>query len=271
MKSTLSLCLFLAGFAAGCATDGDGMGDGDGDGPPEEPRPLRTYVAMGDSYASGTGTGEYYDAGCQRSNHSYAKQLAELRGLTLTHAACSGARIPNVRANQLAALNDTIDLVTISIGGNDAGFADVITECAKPAPFTCDGDIANARAFINDTLPGQLDALYTEIETRAPNARVVVLGYPLLFNGEQCNLGARISPAEQDALNGVGDLLATKINDAVTKHGFEFLDVRAPFTGHRVCDDVEWLNGLSNPLGESYHPNRAGHDSFTALLDALLK
>lgn len=269
MKTSLSMCLILTGFAAACATDGSGD---EGDGEPEEPapRPLHTYVSMGDSYASGTGTGEYYDEGCQRSNHAYAKQLTEKRGLTLTHAACSGARIPDVRANQLASLTADIDLVTISIGGNDAGFSRVITECAKPAPFTCDADIAGARTFINDTLPAQLDSLYTEIATRAPNARVVVLGYPQLFNGEQCNLGARISPAEQEALNGVGDLLATKTSELAAKHGFDFLDVRTPFTGHRICDDVEWLNGLSNPLGESYHPNRAGHDAFTTLLDELL-
>lgn len=264
--STLSLCLALAGVAAACSTDDPGS-PGDEPGPGDPPmRPIKNYVAQGDSYASGTGTGEYYDEGCQRSNHSYAKQLAEQKAWTLQHAACSGARIPDVRANQLAVLNEETDLVTLSIGGNDAGFARVITECAKPAPFNCDGDIAGARTFINDTLPAQLDGLYTEIGTRAPNARVIVVGYPYLFNGEQCNLGARISPAEQEALNGVADLLAGKIAAAAEAHRFEFLDVRTPFTAHRICDDVEWLNGLSNPIGESYHPNRAGHDAFTALL-----
>lgn len=268
MKSALSWCLMLAGFAAACSTDD---GDAPGEDPdPEPPRPIKNYVAQGDSYASGTGTGEYYDEPCQRSNHSYAKQLTEKRALVLSHVACSGARIPDVRANQLTALSEETDLVTISIGGNDAGFARVVTECAKPAPFSCDDDIAGARTFITDTLPAQLDALYTEIETRAPNARVVVVGYPQLFNGEQCNLGARISPEEQTALNSVGDLLASKTAALATAHGFDFLDVRTPFTTHRICDDVEWLNGLSNPIGESYHPNRAGHDAFTTLLDELL-
>jgi lysophospholipase L1-like esterase len=268
MKSSLSMCLILASFAAACSSE-SGAED-EGEDPDPAPRPLRNYVAQGDSYASGTGTGEYYDAGCQRSNHSYAVKLAAKRGLMLTHAACSGARIPDVRANQLAMLSDETDLVTLSIGGNDAGFSRVITECAKPAPFSCEGDIAGARTFISDTLPGQLDSLYTEIEMNAPNARVIVLGYPHLFNGEQCNILARISPAEQDQLNGVADLLATKTAEVAAAHGFELLDVRTQFTGHRICDDVEWLNGLSNPIGESYHPNRAGHDTFTALLDELL-
>jgi len=262
MKSLLPLGLVLVGLGTGCALESiDSLQQGLAGG---------NYVAQGDSYASGTGTREYYDSGCQRSNHSYAKQLAAQFGLTLQHVACSGARIPDVRANQLGALSAATNLVTISIGGNDAGFSSVITQCAKPWPFTCTGDINNARNFITNTLPGQLDALYTEIETRAPNAQVIVIGYPRLFNGEQCNLGARISPAEQSALNAVADLLATKTSALAAAHGFDFVDARGPFNIHRVCDDVEWLNGLSNPIGESYHPNRLGHDAFTDLIAARL-
>src|SRR5688572_21116317 len=168
MTSLLPLGLVLAGLATGCATEPlDSQEHGLVGG---------NYVAQGDSYASGTGTREYYDSGCQRSNHSYAKQLADQKGLNLSHVACSGARIPDVRTKQLGALSAATDLVTISVGGNDAGFANVITQCAKPWPWTCGGDINNARNFINNTLPGQLDALYTEIETRAPNAQVIVVG-----------------------------------------------------------------------------------------------
>jgi lysophospholipase L1-like esterase len=262
MKSLLPLGLVLAGLATGCAMDSlDSR---------ENRLAGANYVAQGDSYASGTGTREYYDAGCQRSNHSYAKQLAAAEGMNLSHVACSGARIPDVRANQLGALSAATNLVTLSIGGNDAGFASVITQCAKAWPYTCTTEISNARSFINNTLPGQLDSLYTEIETRAPNAQVIVIGYPRLFNGEQCNFLARISPTEQNDLNGVADLLATKISAAATAHGFDFVDVRTPFNSHRICDDVEWLNGLSNPIGESYHPNQAGHDAFTDLISARL-
>jgi len=262
MKSLLPLGLIFVGLAAGCALETLDFR--------QQSLVGGNYVAQGDSYASGTGTREYYDSGCQRSNHSYAKQLAAQEGMILSHVACSGARIPDVRANQLGALSAATDLVTISIGGNDAGFSSVITQCAKPWPFTCTGDINNARNFITNTLPGQLDALYTEIETRAPNAQVIVVGYPRLFNGEQCNLGARISPAEQSSLNAVADLLATKTSALAAAHGFDFVDARGPFNIHRVCDDVEWLNGLSNPIGESYHPNRLGHDAFTDLIAARL-
>ena len=97
-----------------------------------------------------------------------------------------------------------------------------------------------------------------------------MIGYPRLFNGEQCNLGARISPAEQTSLNSVADLLATRTAAVAAAHGFDFVDARTPFNTHRICDDVEWLNGLSNPIGESYHPNRLGHDAFTDLISARL-
>jgi len=263
MMSPLRSSLVLVGLATGCAMGGH-------DSSTSHDLTGLSYVAQGDSYASGTGTREYYDAGCQRSNHAYAKQLAAQEGMLLSHVACSGARIPDVRANQLGALNDSTALVTISIGGNDAGFANVITQCAKPWPWTCTGDINNARSFITNTLPGQLDSLYTEIETRAPNAQVIVVGYPRLFNGQQCNLFARISATEQRDLNSVADLLASKISGVAAAHGFDFIDTRQAFDSHRICDSVEWLNGLSNPIGESYHPNQLGHDAFTNLISARL-
>lgn len=262
MTSLLPLSLVLVGLGAGCAIETLDTHESDLVG--------NNYVAQGDSYASGTGTRDYYDTACQRSNQSYAKQLAAQKGLNLSHVACAGARIPDVRANQLGALSAATNLVTISIGGNDAGFSSVITQCAKPWPFTCTGDITNARNFITNTLPGQLDALYTDIRTRAPNAQVIVVGYPRLFNGQECNLGARISSGEQTDLNSVADLLATKTAAVAAAHGFDFVDPRGPFTGHRICDTVEWVNGLSNPIGESYHPNPLGHDAFTDLIAARL-
>ena len=72
------------------------------------------------------------------------------------------------------------------------------------------------------------------------------------------------------ATHFVADLLATKTAGLAANHGFDFVDPRAAFNVHRICDDVEWLNGLSNPVGESYHPNRLGHDGFTDLIAARL-
>ncbi|HEY6737345.1 MAG TPA: SGNH/GDSL hydrolase family protein [Actinopolymorphaceae bacterium] len=232
------------------------------------------YSALGDSYSSGVGTREYYpDSGdCKRSPHAYPVLDAARIGADLRFAACSGARTTDVLNGQLGSLGVDTQYVTISIGGNDAGFASVITQCAKPWPTTCWGRIDEAQAFIRDTLPGRLDQVYSAIRSRAPHARVVVVGYPRLFNGEECNIAARISPGEQAELNETADLLATTIAARANAHGFTFVDVRSAFDGHAVCDDVEWVNGLSDPISESYHPNRAGQaNGYTPLVEAALR
>jgi len=232
------------------------------------------YVAMGDSYASGVGTRTYTaDSGsCQRSPLAYAPRLAAQLGYTLTFVACAGARIGDVTANQLSALGASTSFVTISIGGNDAGFSKVITQCAKPWPFTCWGDLDNAQAFIRSTLPGQLDGLYAQIRSRAPAAHVVVVGYPRVFNGKDtCNAAARISAGEQARLNDTADLLAATTRARAQAHGFGFVDAIPSFVGHAVCDSPEWINGLSSPVSESYHPKVAGYDDYVSLLAPVLR
>lgn len=232
------------------------------------------YTALGDSYSSGTGTRTYYQDGtnCQRSSYAFPVLDAQRLGAALTFAACAGARVPDVQNNQLGSLNAGTRYVTVSVGGNDAGFSSVITQCALPWPYSCSSHITNAQNFIRNTLPGRLDGLYSAIRTRAPSAKVVVVGYPRLFNGEECNVGARISPAEQSSLNATADLLATTTAARAAAHGFRFVDVRTSFTGHAVCDDIEWVNGLSNPVGESYHPNRAGHSAgYAPAVEAALR
>ncbi|MBV9843874.1 MAG: SGNH/GDSL hydrolase family protein [Kutzneria sp.] len=227
------------------------------------------YVALGDSYASGTGTREYIDANCQRSAYAYASLVAPRIGATLSFQACSGAKTQDVLNNQVGALTADTKYVTVEIGGNDIGFADVIKQCALPFK-DCTGDINDAENKIRTTLPGSLDAVYTQIHNRSPNAKVVVVGYPRLFNGQECNVLARISPQEQAQLNSGADLLDDTIKGRASAHGFAFLDVRSAFTGHAVCDNPEWINGLSNPIGESYHPNRDGHAAMARLVQPAL-
>lgn len=230
------------------------------------------YTALGDSYSSGTGTRTYYaDSGsCKRSQYAYPVLDAARLGATLTFAACSGATVAEILSGQLASLSAETSYVTVSAGGNDIGWASVITQCAKPWPSSCWSEIDSAENQVRNTLPGRLDQLYTQIRTLAPTARVVVVGYPRLFNGEECNIIAHISPGEQARLNAAADLLATTTQSRAAAHGFGFVDARGPFTGHAVCDDVEWLNGTSLPLSESYHPNRDGHVGYAGLVEGAL-
>jgi GDSL-like lipase/acylhydrolase family protein len=156
-------------------------------------------------------------------------------------------------SNQVSSLTDDTRIVTISIGGNDAGYANVIQQCALPL-VTCWGGIDGAQAFIRNELPGRLDGVYGEIRRRSPSARVVVVGYPRLFNGEECNLISRISPGEQARLNETANLLRDVTRGRAQAAGFSFADAIPRFIGHAVCDDVEWVNGVSLPPDESYHP-----------------
>ncbi|WP_245617074.1 SGNH/GDSL hydrolase family protein [Knoellia subterranea] len=226
-----------------------------------------SYVALGDSYSSGTGTRDYINDGtqCLRSTKAYPSLIAAAKGYSLNFRACSGATIPDVTNTQLSALSASTTHVSISIGGNDAGFADVLTECAMPGwASNCNGAINTAQSYITNTLPGRLSTLYTSIRSKAPNARVVVVGYPRIFMGEDCNAFTWFSPSEQSRLNQTADLINSKTSAAAAAKGFSFANPTSRFVGHAVCDSPEWLNGLSNPIVESYHPNVAGHrDGYT--------
>ncbi len=233
-----------------------------------------SYVALGDSYSSGTGTRTYLKDGtsCQRSVYAYPSLISASKGLTLNFRACSGATVADVTNTQLSALSTSTTRVSISVGGNDAGFADVLTECAQPGwASDCNGAIDTAQAVINGTIPGRLSTLYASIRAKAPNAKVVVVGYPRIFMGEDCNVFTWFSPTEESRLNATADLLNSKTATAAAAKGFSFVNPTKRFTGHAVCDPVEWLNGLSSPVTESYHPNVAGHrDGYAPLVSVPL-
>ncbi len=230
-------------------------------------------VALGDSYASGVGTRSYDSSSgaCQRSPYAYPVLDAARIGASLSFVACSGATTTSVQDNQLGTLSATTTLVTLTVGGNDAGFSSVLTECAQPWwSSDCNGAIDEAQAFITATLPGRLKTLYTAIRTAAPNAHVVVVGYPRIFNGEDCNAGTWFSPSEETRLNQTADQLDAAIKKRASAHSYAFVDPRSAFAGHAVCDNPEWINGLSNPLSESYHPNRTGQAGYADLVDDYL-
>jgi lysophospholipase L1-like esterase len=236
------------------------------------------YVALGDSYSSGTGTREYrLGELCERSRFGYPTLVAAARpGLDLVLAACGGATTSDIRTKQLPRLDGATRWVTITAGGNDVGFSSAIRKCAEPrSSATCASKVKRAERLIVGHLPLDLDALYREIRLRAPAATVIVVGYPRLFTTEDCNAATFFSRGELIRLNDTAELLRDTIRDRVAAagRGFVFADAIPPFEGHAVCSRKAWLNGLSRPTGESYHPNRAGHaQGFAPLvLDAMTK
>lgn len=229
------------------------------------------YVALGDSYASGTGTRSYYpgSGSCLRSPFAYPVLWIRSHSTSsFFFDACSGATTDDLLAGQLGNLGPGTDLVTVSIGGNDAGFAQVMSTCQVRGPAACEVAITAAEAYIGSELPARLDATYQAIRDGASAARVVVMGYPQLFEVGPCINS--LTPATRARLNGVADQLAAVIADRASTAGFEFADSRAGFAGHRVCAVDEWINGPSFPARESYHPDQDGHaNAYLPALDAL--
>jgi lysophospholipase L1-like esterase len=230
------------------------------------------YVALGDSYSSGVGTRVFYSesGSCKRSPDAYGPKVASAKGYTLSFQACSGAKTTDVNANQLGTLSGSTALVTITIGGNDAGFSNVIINCALYF-FTCGSAINEANSFIANKLGGLLDTTYNDIRAKATTAHVVVIGYPHLFTkeGATCNVNFLTSGNEKK-LNETGDKLDGVVKARAEAHGFTFVDPRSAFMPHEVCSSSEWLNGQSNPLEESYHPNVSGQEEFTKEVEAVL-
>ena len=219
------------------------------------------YVALGDSYSSGVGAGSYDSASgdCKRSTRAYpALWKAANNPASFAFTACSGARTGDVTAGQLGPLNSATDLVSISIGGNDAGFADVMTTCVLQSEATCLNRIATARAYVDSTLPGKLDSVYSAISAKSPAARVVVLGYPRFYKlAGSCIAG--LSENERAAINGAADHLNAATAKRAADHGFAFGDVTSTFTGHEICSGSAWLHSVNwLNIGESYHPTAAG-------------
>ena len=161
-----------------------------------------SYVALGDSYASGVGTRSYINDGtsCQRSTYAYPYLVAQQKGYTLNFKACSGATTSTVTSSQLSAVVSTTKYVT-DLGRRQRRRLlqrDHRVRAAAAGSSDCDGAINTAQSFINNTLPGRLNTLYGSIKSRAPSAVVVVTGYPRLFQGEDCNAGHLVLPVGGD-------------------------------------------------------------------------
>ncbi|YAL83058.1 SGNH/GDSL hydrolase family protein [Dermacoccaceae bacterium W4C1] len=228
------------------------------------------YVALGDSYSAGTGTRAKVDD-CYRSAYGYPALIAKSAGLDLNYQACSGATSSDLLAKQVGALSTGTSYVTLTIGGNDVGFTSILTECAKPGWLSdCEGAIAGGRKILTGSMPGRYANVYSTITSKAPNAKVVATGYPHIFNGEDCNAATFFSPEEEASLNSATTELNTLNRSKATAAGVTYVDAFSTFKGHAVCDDPEWLNGLSNPIEESYHPNRAGNAGYAGLLSPAL-
>ena len=222
------------------------------------------YVALGDSYSSGVGAGDYISSSgsCERSTNGYPEQWAGANSpASFVSAACPGATTADVLTSQMPALNASTTLVSITIGGNDAGFSSVMETCALLPTSLCLNAVATAEAFVANQLPARLDTTLQTIRADAPSAKVVVLGYPDLYDLSESGSCIGLSTANRTALNQGADDLDGALAAAAQANGDTFADVRGQFAGHEICDSGSWLHSVDIfAISSSYHPTAAGQD-----------
>ncbi len=231
------------------------------------------YVALGDSYSSGVGSGTYdLDATCDRGSSAFpALYDAATSPGAFAFAACTGATATDIENNQLSALSPATSLVSLTDGGNDAGVTTVLTDCVLQDDAGCQTAVDTAESYVADTLPGVLHTLYTDVRAHAPHARVEVLGYPEFYDLGQTGCGDFLDAGKQAMLDAASAKLDAAIAAAThTVRGLGYRDVRAEFRGHQLCDADPWVHGLDlSDINSSYHPTAEGQQAYLAAFEGL--
>ncbi len=221
------------------------------------------YVALGDSYSSGLGAGKYEGSSgnCERSADAYPNLWAARNAAaSFTSVACANATTLSVRTRQVPALRAGTTVVSLTVGGNDADFGGVMRTCLLETDSACLGAISRAESFIAGQLPARLNMTLQAIHAHARSARIVVLGYPDLYDLSKSRTCLGLSTVKRTSVDHGIDRLDGAIAAAAARSGDTFSDVRRYFSGHEICDSSSWLHSLWFPLSASYHPTAAGQE-----------
>src|SRR5581483_3116315 len=243
------------------------------------------YVALGDSYTSGPliPNQSPESGACRRSDHNYPNLVAAaLEAGRFTDVSCAGATTaamagPQPLAGgltagpQLDALGADVDLVTLGICGNDIGFGQIAVLCAAlslfppfGAPcrhhFTRHGDEIGRRI---DAVAPKVAAVLAAIRARAPDARILVVGYPVILPaaGPGCWPLMPVAIGDVAWLRGVEGRLNAMLAAQAAAAGATFVDTYHESVGHDVCQlpGRKWVEGFvrTAPAGV-VHPNALG-------------
>ncbi|WBB80440.1 SGNH/GDSL hydrolase family protein [Micromonospora sp. WMMD882] len=258
--------------------------------------PTGRYVALGDSYTSGPLIPTQVDLNCLRSNRNYPSLVAaSARSSSFADVSCSGATTDDILAGgdgplgipvpaQLSAVTSGTALVTVQIGGNDIGFSSIITTCAEgslssPLGSPCKdrytaGGVDQLQARIDATAP-KITAVLRAVRAAAPNARIVVLGYPAILpdSGNGCWPVVPIAYRDVPYLRTVQKSLNAMLAANAAANNATYVDVYTPSIGRDSCKSAgtRWVEGLI-PLNAAapFHPNAAGEQGMaTAVLARL--
>jgi hypothetical protein len=154
----------------------------------------------------------------------------------------------------------------VSVGGNDLGVAAIAAECSAGKAVACRDGVSSALSLLN-VLPERLAAVYGAIHDAAPNARIVVTGYALMFDNSNTK-----SPdfGTATAINAATLGLNQTIQDVVASQrssGAPITYVGVDFAGHGIGSKSPWLNvsGL-----DAFHPTSTGYGQYSSALVRLL-
>ena len=242
------------------------------------------YVALGDSYAAGPGIPIQYGtpAGCGRSSRNYPSLLASaLRVARFTDVSCGGATTANMtapeqmsdgtNAPQFAALTRDTDLVTLTVGGNDIGFSEIVSTCGALAATQPAGDPCQ-RHFTSggtDELAARVVAVAPLIKNviigirrRAPRAIIMVVGAPrILPSTGGCYPSVPFATGDTPYLNRIQGLLNSVTGQQARATGALFVDSYGLSYGHDACEPAgqRWVEGLQpQSPAAPLHPNAEG-------------
>ena len=230
-------------------------------------------VALGDSWAAGTAAGTMVDptsGACRRTVDAYPALLApSWVQAAWTSRACASDR--GAADGQFAALTRETEAVTVTVGGDATGLGALARACGAAG----DAGACTAAGATFDraaaAIPAALDTSLAAIRTRAPRARVVVTGLPLVTEGRTCAVGA-LDPARARRVDDAVTRLDAALADRSRAAGMVFADVRTAFRDHGVCAVDPWLTPLVGADPQlAGGPTRTGHGTgFRPAVDAAL-
>jgi lysophospholipase L1-like esterase len=226
------------------------------------------YVALGDSYAAGQGGGDYIND-CLESPNGYPYLLDHRRRIDLRdNVACTGATTFEVISEQLPALTEDTELVTLTVGAADLGLSTVLTACTAGTQEECLTAVAIARTKLG-MLAVNLANLYAAVADEAPNALIVVTGYPYLFEPPaEGDPNAAIITAINNAITALNSTIQQAVLAAQTASiNIIYVDVTDEFAGHGIGSTHPFINATGP---DAYHPNAAGYIAYAEAISAAL-
>ncbi|WP_310962301.1 SGNH/GDSL hydrolase family protein [Nocardioides terrisoli] len=255
------------------------------------PRPTyHRYVALGDTFTAAPYTGTTKRAhGCHRSTANYPTQLADALGARLTDVSCDGADTSSVRkrqhlgkhrvAPQLDAVHRDTQLVTISLGSNDDNLFTLIGKACGPAGAGCLMErYEPALLRLIDPIRQSLDDAIRAVQDKAPDARIVVVGYPRHVAAKQtCKAQPKMSKADRKAWLEVDQALDLAVSRSARDTGADFIDVYAASKGHGICAKEPWVRGERTHKkpgkhgGVAFGPTAAEQSAVAAMIRSELK